>query len=366
MSTLENGTESEGSPFKKHARNLSFFLSSLPCDDRLAGFDTQKLILVFFAITSCDVMNLLDVCFKAAPRTSLIEWIYGLQIFNRIGTKEANGGFRASLWLVPSAHESIEHYDELHVTMTHVALLTLLTLEDDLSKVNRRLVTQTIGRLQNKQTGCFASSLSQGEEDMRFVYSAISVCYIMDDFSSVNVELCCQFVLDSLSYEGAFGQKPGGEAHAGSTYLALASLSLMGRVDRLSSTQKHRLVDWLVMRQVCGFNGRPNKDEDTCYSFWVGASLAILDSHHLIDLPAVHLFIQSCEGGASGGFKKTADAQADPLHSHFVISALALHPDTAFKQGCELKSLNACLDVADIHHRRLKLIHEAWRVSDCS
>lgn len=36
------------------------------------------------------------------------------------------------------------------------------------------------------------------------------------------------------------------------------------------------------MRQMapeCGFNGRPNKDVDSCYSFWVGATIAILGSH---------------------------------------------------------------------------------------
>ena len=27
---------------------------------------------------------------------------------------------------------------------------------------------------------------------------------------------------------------------------------------------------------LTGFNGRPNKPVDTCYSFWVGAALAIL------------------------------------------------------------------------------------------
>ena len=32
---------------------------------------------------------------------------------------------------------------------------------------------------------------------------------------------------------------------------------------------------WLLNRQCPGFQGRPNKDPDTCYSFWVGASLAV-------------------------------------------------------------------------------------------
>ena len=34
-------------------------------------------------------------------------------------------------------------------------------------------------------------------------------------------------------------------------------------------------TSWLIQRQEHGFNGRPNKLEDTCYGFWVGASLQV-------------------------------------------------------------------------------------------
>lgn len=32
---------------------------------------------------------------------------------------------------------------------------------------------------------------------------------------------------------------------------------------------------WCLFRQMSGFQGRPNKPVDTCYSFWVGASLKV-------------------------------------------------------------------------------------------
>lgn len=35
--------------------------------------------------------------------------------------------------------------------------------------------------------------------------------------------------------------------------------------------------------QIDGFQGRPNKPVDTCYSFWIGASLKILNAFHLTD-----------------------------------------------------------------------------------
>ena len=63
----------------------------------------------------------------------------------------------------------------------------------------------------------------------------------------------------------------------GSTFCAVASLSLMGRLDSAFSPEERRgLARWCLRRQVTGFQGRPNKPSDTCYSFWIGASLEVL------------------------------------------------------------------------------------------
>ena len=125
------------------------------------------------------------------------------------------------------------------------------------------------------------------------------------------------------SYDCAFGQAPGLEpqgasvgptaqlnltaALGGTTYCALAALHLCGKLD--SFTDLHKTMDWLVHRivpldpslldgkdfsidadtdgelflqdieqgkiQIAGFQGRPEKSPDACYSFWVGASLKV-------------------------------------------------------------------------------------------
>ena len=62
----------------------------------------------------------------------------------------------------------------------------------------------------------------------------------------------------------------------GSTFCAVASLVLMGRLNSaLTPHQVERLKRWCVCRQQTGFQGRPNKPVDTCYSFWVGATLEV-------------------------------------------------------------------------------------------
>ena len=62
----------------------------------------------------------------------------------------------------------------------------------------------------------------------------------------------------------------------GWTYCAIASLCLMGRLEEaLSQRELDRIRRWCIMRQQTGFHGRPNKPVDTCYSFWVGATLEV-------------------------------------------------------------------------------------------
>ena len=62
----------------------------------------------------------------------------------------------------------------------------------------------------------------------------------------------------------------------GSTFCAVASLTLMNRLEvAFSPRELDRLRKWCIMRQLSGFQGRPNKPVDTCYSFWIGASLEV-------------------------------------------------------------------------------------------
>lgn len=62
----------------------------------------------------------------------------------------------------------------------------------------------------------------------------------------------------------------------GSTFCALASLVLMNQLDSsLVADELEQIKRWCLFRQKSGFQGRPNKPVDTCYSFWVGASLEV-------------------------------------------------------------------------------------------
>ena len=73
-----------------------------------------------------------------------------------------------------------------------------------------------------------------------------------------------------------FAQGAGLKSHGGSTFCGIASLCLMGKLEEVFSEKElNRIKRWCIMRQQNGYHGRPNKPVDTCYSFWVGATLKV-------------------------------------------------------------------------------------------
>jgi geranylgeranyl transferase type-1 subunit beta len=83
------------------------------------------------------------------------------------------------------------------------------------------------------------------------------------------------------TWEGGYGSKPGMiEAQGGTTYCAIASSSLLASSKDegdtgLSTEERGETLRWCSQRQLGGFQGRPGKDEDACYSFWIGATISV-------------------------------------------------------------------------------------------
>lgn len=69
-------------------------------------------------------------------------------------------------------------------------------------------------------------------------------------------------------------------------------------------------------RQINGFQGRPNKLVDTCYSFWLGGTLRVLNVLDMIDLKKNKEYILSTQDSLLGGFSKGPDIHTDPLHTY--------------------------------------------------
>lgn len=121
------------------------------------------------------------------------------------------------------------------------------------------------------------------------MYSALSICKIFNDFSIIDKAKTIQYINSCFNYDGGFGLRPQIESHAGAIFCAIASYEHLN--EKISERMKKRVLNFLVNRQstqvesrhewnldesIVGVQGRVGKLPDSCYSFWVGASIMML------------------------------------------------------------------------------------------
>ncbi|KAJ8918095.1 hypothetical protein NQ315_011552 [Exocentrus adspersus] len=317
----------------------------------LSSMDTNRSVFMYFALAGLDLLNELD-SIPEKRKQSIIEWIYSLQVVNE---EELVSGFQGSTVLNTEENKGQNSpYKWAHIANTYSCLLSLIILGDDLSRVDRRAILNTLRSLQ-LSNGSFKGAKDGVEDDMRFVFCAASICYILDDWSGMDVERMVSFILNSISYDGGIGQGPELESHSGSTFCAVACLALSKNLHRLTKAQFHALRRWLLLRFGCGFSGRPNKPVDTCYSFWTGGALKILDAYQFIhDNKLNHLYVLMTQD-KYGGFSKWVNTISDPMHTYFGLAGMSLMNFGGLnKMFCEL-------NVTRRAHEHLKRVQETWK-----
>ena len=93
-------------------------------------------------------------------------------------------------------------------------------------------------------------------------------------------------------------------------------------VDALEHVDQDLLGWWLCERQLPngGLNGRPEKLEDVCYSWWCLSALSILQRLHWIDRDKLVQFILSCQDTETGGISDRPGNYVDVFHTVFGIA----------------------------------------------
>ncbi|CAG8839209.1 38668_t:CDS:2, partial [Gigaspora margarita] len=255
--------------------------------------DTHRMTLAFYSLSGLDLLGVLETEFTQERINNWIDWIYAQQILPDENNPELNEricGFRGSPFsglpynpngVISSFIIGVNKYikcrasrlpfDASNLAMTYTALASLLILGDDLSRVDKSAIINAMKYLQK------------------------------DDGSGINIDKVVQYIKESQSYDYGIGQGPGLESHGGSTFCAIASLYLLNKLDE-GLLSKDKTIFWLISRQESGFQGRANKPPDTCYSFWIGASLMILDSFEFIDYDQNYNFLMTTR--SFGGFSK--------------------------------------------------------------
>eukprot|EP00040_Diaphanoeca_grandis_P030233 m.178309 g.178309 ORF g.178309 m.178309 type:complete len:333 (+) comp31934_c0_seq1:354-1352(+) len=184
---------------------------------------------------------------------------------------------------------------------------------------NVDLLVKFVSDLQNAD-GSFSGD-EFGEDDTRHSYAAIACLMLLQRTSNIDMNAACVHINKCQTLDGAYGVRPQSESHAGHTFCCVSTLAICGKL----STIKHKelLLLWLSERQHFsgGCNGRPGKRVDVCYSWWVGATLALLGNTNNIDVTSLtqSILSQQCTGGGMGAH---AGDDADLFHTHFAITSL--------------------------------------------
>lgn len=107
--------------------------------------------------------------------------------------------------------------------------------------------------------------------DMRGIYCLtvlISLSDSLGELSHTQRKGLLDYINRSQVILGGFGSSPGAEAHGGYTFCAVAAIRLLGG----EIIKPGRLFLWLSQR-LDEMNGRVGKPRDSCYIWWIGATM---------------------------------------------------------------------------------------------
>jgi len=159
-----------------------------------------------------------------------------------------------------------------------------------------------------------------GECDMRFAYDAVAGLALLGR-GGLDCAGLRNWILSCRNFDGGFAPEPGMESHAAYTFCAVGALALSGGVPDPEKTGW-----WLAERQTVhgGFNGRPEKAPDVCYSWWILSSLSVLGKAHWVDQEALRQFVLKSQDEEDGGISDRPGFAADVFHTFFGLAALSL------------------------------------------
>lgn len=233
-------------------KHIQFIVHFTQKDDSFEHVATEHLKMsgVYWALTALHLLG----AENQLNDEELLSWVSSCQ--------KENGGFAASP----------RHDPHLLFTLSAIQILALM---DRLDVLNVPKVVEYISSLQN-ENGSFRGDI-YGEVDTRFSYCAISACTLLKQKDAIRFDKAVEFVLSCQNPDGGFGIVPGTESHSGQVFCCIGALSIAQAMDLLN--RPDLTAWWLCERQTAsgGLNGRPEKLQDVCYTWWCLSCLHILN-----------------------------------------------------------------------------------------
>ncbi len=279
-------------------KHESFVLGLDKKNETFEYYATEHLRLSggYWGLMAMDLMGSLDKMNKE----EIVSWL--LRCYH------PNGGFSGN----------INHDPHLLYTLSAIQILVIY---DELKRIDVDAVARYVAGLQQAD-GSFIGD-EWGEIDTRFSYCALNCCSLLGRLDLLDVKAATDFVARCRNFDGGFGAVPGAESHAGQIFCCLGALAIGNALHHVDSGV---LGWWLCERQLPtgGLNGRPEKKQDVCYSWWVLSSLSMLSKISWIDREKLGDFILSCQDLDDGGISDRPGNIADVWHTYFGLAGLSL------------------------------------------
>lgn len=337
-----SASDSSSSQFNRqqHVAFLMMMYELLPLDYQYQ--EINRITLAHFAISGLRLLGALD----RVDKDVVSDWVLSLQAHPSNEADLTNGEFYGfhgsrSSQFHPDDNGVLTHNGS-NLASTYCALAVLKAVGYNFANIDSKSILISMRNLQ-QHDGSFMPIHFGAERDLRFVYCASAICFLLEDWSGMDRERAKAYVLNCQSYDGGFGLTPGSESHGGGTYCAVASLRLMGFIEDnvLSKNVSSSIIDlplllsWCLQRQAAdgGFQGRANKPSDTCYAFWIGSVLRMLGGYKLIDREALRGFLLTCQS-QYGGFGKCPGDLPDLYHSFYGYTAFSLLEEPGLNPLC--------------------------------
>lgn len=160
--------------------------------------DSNRISLAFFIVSALDLLGILDTKVTQEEREGWIQWIYHCQV--------VEGGFRGfsgTFFGEERRTENNRHWDPANLPATFLAIVTLIILGDDLSRVRRQECLKWLPNIQ-RENGSFGETLGEGGRieggnDLRFCFCAAGTRYILrGNLPDQAIDSIADFNVDNL------------------------------------------------------------------------------------------------------------------------------------------------------------------------
>eukprot|EP00040_Diaphanoeca_grandis_P044554 m.12730 g.12730 ORF g.12730 m.12730 type:complete len:399 (-) comp9419_c0_seq1:95-1291(-) len=256
-----------------------------------------------------------------------------------------------------------------HLAPTYAAVnsLAIIGTEEAYKIIDRRKLITWLRKLREPSGGW--QMHEDGELDVRGAYCAASTCVLLGVPTAELFENTAEWVVRCQTFDGGISAVPSTEAHGGYAFCGLAAVDLLGLGHKLNLPL---LLSWTTSRQMRfegGFQGRPNKLVDGCYSFWVGGVFPLLSKllftdneqkqkqiqpHELCSWAALSDYILYCCQDIRGGLRDKPEKSRDYYHTCYCLSGLSSAQSSGnetFEGDDKLRAThpqhNICIDKAD-------------------